>query len=170
LTQPTLLSAAMLPRISRMLQCLLPVVWVAMLAAALTWPARADDARDCVQARDAATSIKACTELIRQQPANIVAYNHRGNGHRAAGNYDLAIADFAKALQIDSGFAPAYNGRCTALTMKGDYDGAIADCSKAIGMNPKYAKAYNGRAWAHLKGGNKVAALADVQKALELVA
>jgi len=76
-----------------MLQCLLPVVWVAMLAAALAAPAHADDARDCVQARDAATSIKACTELIRQQPANIVAYNHRGNGYRAAGRYDEAIAN-----------------------------------------------------------------------------
>ena len=72
-----------------------------VLAPALAAPVRADDARDCVQARDAATSIKACTELIRQQPANIVAYNHRGNGHRAAGNYDAAIADFSKALQID---------------------------------------------------------------------
>ena len=72
-----------------------------VLAPALAGLARADDARDCVQARDAATSIKACTELIRQQPANIVAYNHRGNGHRAAGNYDAAIADFGKAIQME---------------------------------------------------------------------
>ena len=107
------------------------------LASSSPGPAHADDARDCVQARDAATSIKACTELIRQQPANIVAYNHRGNGHRAAGNYDAAVADFTKAIQIDSAFAPAYNGRCAAFTLKGDYDAAIADCSKAVELNPE---------------------------------
>ena len=56
--------------------------------------------------------------------------------------YAVARADFTKALQIDSGFAPAYNGRCATLTLKGDYDAAIADCSKAIELNPRLAEAH----------------------------
>ena len=49
---------------------------------------------------------------------NVVAYNHRGNGYRAAGNYDLAIADHTKAIELDPRFALAYNSRCADFTSK----------------------------------------------------
>jgi tetratricopeptide (TPR) repeat protein len=143
-------------------------ITLAVLAAVLAAPAHSDDAKDCVQAKDRETSIRACTELLRQQPMNVVAYNHRGNGYRAAGNYDLAIADHTKAIEIDPKFALAYNSRCADFASKGDYDAAIADCSKAIELNPKYAAAYFNRGIASGRKGDFDRAIADHGQSISL--
>jgi len=50
--------------------------------------------------------------------------------------YDKAIADYTKAIQIDPKFASAYSNRGSAYGMKGEYDKAIADFNKAMELNP----------------------------------
>jgi Flp pilus assembly protein TadD len=56
--------------------------------------------------------IRACTELIRSEPNNVVAYNHLGNALRSTGQLTLAIEDHSKAIGIDATNAVAYANRC----------------------------------------------------------
>ena len=68
-------------------------------------------------------------------------YNNRGMAYRDKGQYDQAISDYNKALEINSKYAYAYNNRGMAYRDKGQYDQAISDYNKALEINPKYAYA-----------------------------
>jgi tetratricopeptide (TPR) repeat protein len=83
-------------------------------------------------------------------------------------DYDRAIADSNKAIEIDPKFAPAYHGRGGIYWAKGEYDSAIADYTKAIEINPKAAYAYGGRGFAYASKGDYDRAIADATKAIEI--
>ena len=55
------------------------------------------------------------------------------------GDYQGAIADFTKVIEIDPQSADAYHNRGTAKDDLEDYQGAIADYTKAIEINPQFA-------------------------------
>ena len=59
--------------------------------------------------------------------------------------YDKAISDYTKAIEINPRFAEAYYNRGLAYGKKGQYDKAISDYTKAIEINPRFAEAYNNR-------------------------
>lgn len=83
-------------------------------------------------------------------------------------NYDQAILDFTKAIQINPKDYIAYNNRGLSYELKEDYIRALADFNKAILLNPKYERAYRGRARVYEKTGKKTLANADRKKADEL--
>ncbi len=68
-----------------------------------------------------------------------IVYNNRGNAWDGKGDYDRAIADYTKAIEIDPKYANAYYSRGIAWGKKGNSDRAIADYTKAIEIDPKYA-------------------------------
>ena len=78
-------------------------------------------------------------------PSDPVSCNNRGIAHYSRGQFDLAIADFSKALEINPKFAEASNNRGIAYYSKGRFDLAIADFNKALEINPEYAEAYYNR-------------------------
>jgi tetratricopeptide (TPR) repeat protein len=47
------------------------------------------------------------------------------------GEYDLAVADYSKAIEIDPMVADAYSGRADAYYYKGEYDKAWKDVYQA---------------------------------------
>jgi tetratricopeptide (TPR) repeat protein len=51
--------------------------------------------------------------------------------------YDMAIADFDGALEIDPKLADAYNGRGAAHQFQGKYDLAVDDYTHAIMLDPR---------------------------------
>ena len=62
------------------------------------------------------------------------------------GNYDQAISDYTKALEINPKDAKSLTITEEMPTrIKGNYDQAISDYTKALEINPKYAKSYNNR-------------------------
>ena len=65
------------------------------------------------------------------------------------GDYDKAIADYTKAIEIASKGCDAYYNRGDAWQSKGDHGKAIADYTKAIEIDPKDADAYNSLRMAH---------------------
>src|SRR4030043_275929 len=65
-------------------------------------------------------------------PTNAKDYNNRGIAYYSKGQFDLAIADYNKALEINPRFANAYYSRGNAYHLKGQYDLAIADFNKAL--------------------------------------
>jgi tetratricopeptide (TPR) repeat protein len=66
-------------------------------------------------------------------------YNIRGIAYGKKGEYDNAIADYTRAIEIDPNDAWAYCNRGGAYDEKGDYDKAIADYTQAIEIDPKDA-------------------------------
>ena len=83
-------------------------------------------------------------------------------------DYDKAIADETKAIEINPRYVLAYANRGIAYGNKGDYDKAIADETKAIEIDPRYANAYANRGIAYEKLGRKIEAIADYRSTLAL--
>ena len=72
-------------------------------------------------------------------------YNNRGLVCADRQDYQRAIADFSKAIELNPQFAQAYNNRAMAYTLQGDFEKALPDFSKMIEFNPKSAQAYCNR-------------------------
>ena len=98
----------------------------------------------------------------------LMVYNSRGLAYSGKGDFDRAIADYSKAIEIAPGFVAAYNNRGLAYSGKGDFDRAIADYDEAIERNPEFVEAYNNRGLAYGKKGNFDLAIANCSKAIEL--
>lgn len=96
-----------------------------------------------------------------------VDYFNGGVGRQAKGDWDGAIADFTKAIQLKPNDASAYNNRGRARNATGDVEGAGADYAKAIELNPKYAWAWHNRGCLRYDARDFTAASADFRKALE---
>lgn len=58
-------------------------------------------------------------------------YYNRGIANLDQGNYDEALSDLTKAIEINSNYAEAYYNRGTAYAEKEEYDKADADMFKA---------------------------------------
>jgi len=64
-------------------------------------------------------------------------------------NYDQAIADFTRAIELNPGYPGIYNNRGGVYAKKGQYDKSIADFTRAIELDPVYAQAYDNRGLAY---------------------
>jgi tetratricopeptide (TPR) repeat protein len=123
-------------------------------------------------------AIENLTKSITLNGQNAKAYNARGvvyHDRAAARNresdFDLAIADYTKAIELDKNYAGAYKNRAFAYRKKNDLESAIADYTKAIEIYPEFQDAYNGRGFAYSrrnKAGDRSRAIADYRQALKL--
>jgi tetratricopeptide (TPR) repeat protein len=113
--------------------------------------ARADANADCQRTIDTWVDIeiviKGCTELLKADLSNPVAYYNRGVAHvRKSRNEDRrrAVADFDKAIELDPKLE-AYMARGGLYLWFHDFDRAIDDFSEAIRLDPRSAAAYRKR-------------------------
>ncbi|MCX6195236.1 MAG: tetratricopeptide repeat protein [Flavobacteriia bacterium] len=83
-------------------------------------------------------------------------------------DYEGAIIDFTKSIEIDGKYIDAYRGRAMAKWWMRDYEGAIIDYTKIIDLNSEDSDAHEsrGRAKASLK--DYEGAIEDFNKAIEL--
>jgi tetratricopeptide (TPR) repeat protein len=107
-------------------------------------------------------------EPLLSKTGVITVYNDRGVARLNGGDFDNAIADFNKAIEVDPKFATGYFNRGRAYFAKGNNDGAIADCSKALEIRPAYALAHLNRARAYRNKDNFSEAIEDFEKAIDL--
>ena len=84
------------------------------------------------------------------EPENADGFHDRGNLRSRNGSYELAIADYNKAIDIDPGFAEAHYNRGFSFYELGRYEEAIADLTRAIELNPNDARYYGQRSLAYL--------------------
>ena len=84
------------------------------------------------------------------------------------GQYESAITDCDKSIQLDLNDAWPYTNRGFAKIKLGQPESALIDCDKAIGLDPSLAEAYDTRGKANALLGKIQEAKADFQKALEL--
>jgi tetratricopeptide (TPR) repeat protein len=123
--------------------------------------ALADARQDCENLRGD-SAIQACDLAIGE------AYRNRGKAYLAKGDFDSAIADDTKAIEIDPKDADAYDGRGYAYHAKGDFDRAIADYTKVIEIDPRSVAAYGNRGYDYETKGDFERAAADFTKAIEI--
>jgi tetratricopeptide (TPR) repeat protein len=112
-------------------------------------------------------TIRDYNELIKLDPT-AGAYNGRGWAYVTKQDYDRAIADFDKAIELDPKYTPAYNNRGNVYRDKGDYDKAIANLNQAIALNPKYRLSFNNRCLAYIGKKDYDHAIADCTQAIAL--
>jgi tetratricopeptide (TPR) repeat protein len=95
-------------------------------------------------------------------------YFQQGYAHVEAGEYERAIEDYDRAIDIDPDDALAYNDRGVAYFALGEYERAIEDYDRAIEIDPDFDLPYYGRGFAHKQLGNTEQAIADFERFLEL--
>ena len=102
------------------------------------------------------------------------AYYWRGAAYLSMGEYDAAIADFSKVMELEYKGLPSpfdygvYGARGDAYLQKGEYDSAISDFSKIIELHPKDDSAYMNRGIAYMWKGEYNSAISDHNRAVEL--
>ncbi len=101
------------------------------------------------------------------QQGRVEEYNTRGLSHAKNGKYDLAIADFRKAIKIDPDYVEAYCNIGIVYDSIGGYDRAIENYNKALQLKPDYAEAYNNRGITYGQKGEYDLAITDFNKAIE---
>ena len=84
------------------------------------------------------------------------------------GDFDGAVADFGRAIELDPGYALAYLNRGNARSFQGNSEAAIIDFDRAVALDPGNAEAYYNRATARSSLGNHEGAIADYDRTIEI--
>ncbi len=104
-----------------------------------------------------------------------LALNNRGVVYAELGDFDRAIADYGRALELRPGDAKtirnlriAHTRRGLAAARLGDPDRAIADLGRAIELEPGHPTAYLRRGELRLERGEVQPAIEDLEAAARL--
>ncbi len=95
-------------------------------------------------------------------------FRKRADENNFKGEFELAVGDYNKAIELNPKDAASYLNRGRAYSGKKNYDQAILDYNKTIELNPQDSTAYFNRADVYEKKGNVQQAVGDYQKAVEL--
>lgn len=105
--------------------------------------------------------------IARGGPWSAMAYLNRGGVFLEDKQYDRAMDDFNKTIELSPGNAKAYLGRGLTLAFKRQFSRAIEDLNRAIDLNPKIPAFYNIRGSVYAEIGNP-RAISDFQKACDM--
>ena len=154
------------------------VLAVALAAGhAMSTPALADqqsDVKACFSGNDtrAAERVTACTRVIESGKVSkrdlAGAYNWRAESYRILKQYDVALADYARSIELNPDSVYPYANRAEVYRMQGKYDLVVADATQAIRIDPMLNASYAIRGMAYEKLNDLDHARADFNKALEL--
>jgi tetratricopeptide (TPR) repeat protein len=89
------------------------------------------------------------------------AYFDKAMKKAEAGNHKGAVADYTKAIGMNTHFVEAYQNRGVAKYKLNDLQGALADFTKAIELDTMNSDAFAGRANVSYKLNNYDAAIED---------
>ena len=102
-------------------------------------------------------------------PKSSRAYIRHAAGRAGLGDYNGALADLNKAIELNPKSPSIYCLRAVIEHRLGYEDLALADCSRAIKLNPKFARAYNDRGIVEMDTFRDFeAAMTDFNEAIKL--
>ena len=105
-----------------------------------------------------------------ERAARAMAYLCRGYAYLWSGEYESAVADLTRAIELDMEDADIYAYRAWAYSLLGDTAAAIADYESALTLNPEDADSHNNAAYLIAQSdGDLDKALEYVNRALELM-
>ncbi|MGW3944189.1 tetratricopeptide repeat protein, partial [Streptomyces phaeochromogenes] len=96
------------------------------------------------------------------------AYMLRGRDQRLAGQYEAALTDYNRSLEISPQVARSYYGRGMTYLLMERHDNALTDLNRAIEIKPEYARAIAYRGLTYRLMERYDDALADYNRAIEL--
>jgi tetratricopeptide (TPR) repeat protein len=108
------------------------------------------------------------THTLACTSSNYVARSNLGHALMAKGDWDAAIAQFQKVLEIMPDEEEALNNIGKALFAKGDREAAIPKFQKAVDIAPDYVEARLNLGNALIAKGDREAAITQFQKAVDI--
>jgi len=127
------------------------------------------------EAKDLDAELKKLEEAARKEAARKAELDpnthfNRGKTNYDKKDYDRAITDFTKAIQLDPDYVEAYKYRALAYYEKGNYDKVFADCNETIqrGNSTIKTSAYVIRANTYVKIGDYDKAIDDCTEVIQL--
>jgi tetratricopeptide (TPR) repeat protein len=78
------------------------------------------------------------TEILRYAPEFAAAHYLRGRARLDLGETETALADFRRAVELNSGLTTAHRWAADALERLGRREEAIAESSRALSKDPQY--------------------------------
>lgn len=118
--------------------------------------------------REKSVVAKAATPVPTPTPVDAEYYQRRADSHMVKGEYDLAVADYNKSIELNPKDSLSYLSRGLSYYNKKAYDLAVADFDKGIALDPKESMAYYNRGSSFEKMGEIQKAITDYQKASDL--
>lgn len=97
--------------------------------------------RQAVSQQAYANAIQLITCLITQEPKNPNNYNNRGLMYYHCQHWPQAMADYNRAIQLNSNKDKVYTNRAKCNLALGRWSAAISDYDSAITINPYNIKA-----------------------------
>jgi tetratricopeptide (TPR) repeat protein len=107
-----------------------------------------------------------CNDNVKKAPNSARAASSRGDVYSERGQYDNAIADYSRAIEVNPYYAEAYSNRGAAYLITQQWGKAIADLSKAISINPGLIDAYTNRGITYGKINQWDSALVDFSRVI----
>lgn len=101
-------------------------------------------------------------------PNDARIYSERGKVYLDQGEFQLALPEFAQALERDRTLTDAYYQRGITYLELEQYEDAIADFSAALEQDDTLAAVYGGRGLAYFQLGDRNAALPDLERSAQL--
>ncbi len=106
---------------------------------------------------------------LKVTDGNWLIHYNRGKLHNILGNYNQAIEDNSRAIEIRPRDAvAAYNNRGNAYSALGNHRKAIEDYGKAIANKPDYVEAYYNRGIAYNVLSDYARAIEDFSRAIRI--
>ncbi len=118
--------------------------------------------------KDYRSELSIWEDTAAKMPGNDRPYFNLGAAMGSRGQFDEAITQYRKALEINPNFAEAYNNLGAALASRGQFDEAIASCRKALAIEPNNADFYSNLGMALAGAGRMDDAVAEYRMAVEL--
>ncbi|MGN6186069.1 MAG: tetratricopeptide repeat protein [Thermoanaerobaculia bacterium] len=111
-------------------------------------------------------AVKQANECVTRHPSVVRAWSRRGQLREQLNDWNGAIADFTKAIELAPNDASGYADRGWAYGAKEEFTAALADYDKALALEPNSMMAYIGRGDLHRMQGHADRAFADYQSAI----
>lgn len=113
-------------------------------------------------------AIRYYTLYLKDHPDDAEAYNNRALAYFCKNEYNHAIQDCNKAIELKPDMAYAYNLAGAAYSERREYKLAMKYFDKAIEYKPDLVEAYAGRGWAYVFQPAYDRAIHDLTQAINL--
>lgn len=107
------------------------------------------------------------TYAIQIEPHSFSHFN-RGVARQERGDFDGAIEDYSRAIELNSDLADAYNNRGLLRYKRGEFQDAMNDTTRAIELSPPGSPfPYNSRGLVKMALGDPMGAIEDYTRAIK---
>jgi tetratricopeptide (TPR) repeat protein len=105
---------------------------------------------------------------IESDDAEVTRLMHEGIAAMTAGDYDLALERFDRAVARAPRFAEAWNKRATVFYLMGDYEASVRDIERTLNLEPHHFGALSGLGLIYTAIDRPAAAIRSFEAALAI--